>query len=101
MNLEITIPKQYVKLCSDWHSGQSSMMYAISSIGDLQLGTIRPRHQDEDRFMTDEEWLIQLWEELELEIRDARKVCKKFSDSAKLVKFQLYVKSVIARLKGE
>lgn len=39
----------------DWHSGMSSMLYAIASTGALRLGTRRP-----DPSMTDAEWMQDL-----------------------------------------
>ena len=94
----ITIPAQYIKLCEQWHSGQSSTMYAISSTGNLTLGDIKPWNQDEDRAMTDDEHYLYLWQCLDSEVHAARKIAKKFSDAAKLTKFQVYVDSIIQQL---
>jgi len=63
----ISIPVEYVNLCIDWHGGQSSIMYAIASTGNLTRGTIRPQN-DNDEWMTDDEWLCHLYYELSCEL---------------------------------
>ena len=63
MREKISIPVEYVELCQNWHGGQSSMMYAVSSTGGLTRGTIRPKN-DNDEPMTDDEWLCHLYETL-------------------------------------
>lgn len=73
-------------------------MYAVSSTGNLTLGSIRPQHEDQNRPMTDDEWYLYLWQCLDSEVRYARKIATKFSDSAKLTKFQLYVESILQQL---
>ena len=45
---------------SHWYGGQGSMLYAITSTGHLARGTHRPWNPDEDRPMTDDEWLASL-----------------------------------------
>lgn len=59
----MSIPLEYVELCHDWHGGQSSIMYSISSTGDLTRGSIRPKNDDGDP-MTDNEWLSHLYKKL-------------------------------------
>lgn len=59
----MSIPMEYVELCQNWHDGQTSMMYAILSTGDLTIGTIRPKN-DDGEWMTDDEWLCHLYEQL-------------------------------------
>jgi len=48
-----------IQAASTWHGGQASMLYAIASTGDLSRGTSRPQ-ADDDRPMTDHEWLADL-----------------------------------------
>ncbi len=60
-----------------WHGGQSSMFYALSSTGALSTGTMRPNSYDEDRPMTDSEWISYLADKLEDEAEDAIKDCRK------------------------
>ena len=59
----LRIPPKFVKLCGEWHNGQSSMMYAVSSTGSLSLGTIKPIDCD-----TEEEWFRYLLDSLSKEV---------------------------------
>lgn len=61
------IPKKYVVFCSQWHNGQRSMMYAISSVGKLEIGDRKPIWAN-----TKEEWMLGLWENLNAELYDLR-----------------------------
>jgi len=61
-----------VEAASHWYGGQGSMLYAVTSTGALSRGTIRPRHEDEDRTpMTNEEWMAYLASALESEASEA------------------------------
>lgn len=69
------------ELCQNWHGGQSSMMYAVASTGDLTTGSVRPSTYDEYshglpvwRPMTDDEWLAELAYGLEWEARQCLKI---------------------------
>lgn len=46
--LSISFSSEVIKFAQEWHGGQSSMLYAISSTGALTLGSIRPRGITED-----------------------------------------------------
>jgi len=61
-----------LQLANNWHSGQSSMLYAIASTGALTRGTRRPSTDDGDgpRPMTDEEWSEDLLWMLTKEVRE-------------------------------
>ena len=52
----IEIPAHYVELCAQWYSGQTDLLYAVASTGNLTLGNRRPRDCD-----TDEKWYLDLW----------------------------------------
>lgn len=60
----IIVPWDYVQLCEGWHDGQSSMLYAIASTGNLTTGTHRPEHCE-----TDLEWYAELYSSLSSELR--------------------------------
>jgi hypothetical protein len=53
----IQVPSEYIDLASQWYSGQDDMLYAIASTGTIGTGTHRPWNDDENRYMTDGEWL--------------------------------------------
>jgi len=55
----IVIPDRFVTLCTHWHGGQGSMFYAVSSTGNLTIGTHPPRGCD-----TNEKWYLTLWRDL-------------------------------------
>ncbi len=66
-----------IVLAGDYHSGQGSMFYAISSTGALSTGTLRPSTEDDDgntRPMTDAEWAEDLVWYLIKEVRDALRI---------------------------
>ena len=54
---------------TDWHGGQASMLYAVSSTGELATGTTRPSWSD-GLSMTDDEWREDLRGRLIAELRD-------------------------------
>ena len=64
--------QDFRELASSWHTGQSSMMYAYASVGDLIMGRSRP-FRDDFEPMSDQEWLECLWEGLIIEIQSAIK----------------------------
>lgn len=62
-------------LATDWHGGQASMLYAVSSTGALSLGTIRPSWspsmaQPDPEPFTDDEWRRDLVERLRREVTE-------------------------------
>ena len=65
----ITVSDEFVDICTNWHNGISSMMYAVSSTGNIKLGTNRPKSKESDRPMLDQEWHIHLWKKLRQEFR--------------------------------
>ena len=67
-----------IKTASNWHGGQSSMLYAVASTGMLSRGTHRPRGID-----TDAEWMADLASRLESEALDAAKGAGKQARKAK------------------
>jgi hypothetical protein len=68
MRIRVTVPTGFVRLASEWHAGQSSMLYAVASTGGLNPGSIRPS-DDDGNPMSDGEWHVMLWDDLESEIR--------------------------------
>ena len=68
------IPAKYLELCENWHSGQYSMLYAISSTGELECGTIRPRD------CSNEEWLLTLVESAIIEIEGCIRISTQSKD---------------------
>jgi hypothetical protein len=81
MNNSIEFEDDELRAASNWHGGQSSMLYAIASTGSLRCGTIRPRHIDANGYpaveMTDEEWFRDLCERLESEAESCVRACTK------------------------
>lgn len=72
------VPTEFVTLSSDWHGGQSSMLYAIASTGNLSMGSRRPIMNDEYdcsayRPMTDEEWIAHMYVKLRNELNEILK----------------------------
>lgn len=59
--IHVEIPAEYVNLCHEWAGGTDCTLRAISSTGELTVGTVRP-YNDDGRPMTDEEWHIHLFE---------------------------------------
>lgn len=71
-----------IEAASHWHGGQSSMLYAVTSTGALSRGTIRPRTDDGEP-MSDEEWMRDLAERLEVEAEHAARDASKQAKTAK------------------
>jgi hypothetical protein len=101
--MKVEIPPEYIDLCTNWHSGQDSMFYAISSTGALSLGSIRPVDRDSEAlFVNDEEWMLSLLNSLECEIRDCLKYASKDTtveeDFELLTQFLEFTNKMIADL---
>lgn len=70
----LAMPPECIQVATDWHSGQGSMLYAIASTGEIRRGTDRPRtDDDENRPMTDHEWMLHLIECAASEFRDVKR----------------------------
>lgn len=63
--MSIDFDHEELQAAEHWYGGLSCKLYAIVSTGALSRGTIRPKHADEDRPMTDTEWMISIAEDLE------------------------------------
>ena len=63
----IQVPERFVELASTWYSGSDSMLYAITSTGNLTTGGIRPNIPFEGP-MSDEEWYVDLFDNLSCEL---------------------------------
>ena len=97
----IQIPPEYVKLCRDWHDGQFSMFYAVTSTGNFTTGRIRPRDCD-----TDEQWYLKLWRDLNCEAyRNSRVACRVkgslHDDAETLIAFEEWTADTLDRLTVE
>jgi hypothetical protein len=96
----IQIPDEFVQLASEWHGGQDSILYAISSTGNLTLGTTMPCDLN-----TQEEWYVHLWDELDVELNHLCNMLEKKEfqrkDIPKLREFQKYAEETADRLRSE
>lgn len=93
----IVVPWDYVQLCSDWHDGQSSMLYAIASTGNLTTGTVRPVYCD-----TDLEWYADLYSSLYSELyRLIRGLDESTDDYYTLVEFRDWAEEQAELLNSE
>lgn len=99
----IHIPDEFYDLCLTWYGGQDTMMYAIVSTGELRTGGVRPYDSYEDRFYTDEEWYVNLFVQLEVEIYQFLKLNSPAVDEDRhnLTEFQKWTEGIIERLKNE
>lgn len=70
--MNIPIPSTFLTFARDWHGGQNCMLYAVASTGEVRCGSIRPVN-DNDEYMTDQEWIVHLWARLERDVRLVRK----------------------------
>ncbi len=94
----IQIPARFLKLCEEWHDGQESMFYAVSSTGNLKLGSSRP-----DGIETNEQWYLRLWRVLSKESHSIPlfKDQKMIGDGDKLLEFQVYCDQTASKLARE
>lgn len=99
--IEIEIPSEYLDLASDWHSGQDDLLYALSSTGDLTLGSRRPYSANADRSLTDQEWHVYLWGLLGCDVRRAAKAAAKMGhdDVLTLREFETFCEETAAELR--
>ena len=73
---QIQVPANFVELAGVWHDGQSPMLYAISSSGNLTRGTIRPLN-----IKNDDGWECHLVNMLESELYDNVRVVESSPDN--------------------
>lgn len=98
----IQIPDRFVELAKGWYDGQTSMLYAIASTGNLTRGDIRPSWGG--RPATDREWYYSLWRDLSCELGGLiRSLKKKYDDEtiaelSNLPEFETWVDEVAERL---
>ena len=96
----VKIPNEFVELAEQWHDGQDSMFYALSSTGELKLGTIRPYDQYIKRYLTDQEWHVSLWSWLACDVRFVIKSLKKtHEDYITLQHFDKFCEQTVLELK--
>lgn len=80
---------EFAELCSQWHGGQSSMMYAVASTGELALGSYMPLDCEDEH-----EWMQKLLRDLLCEINICLRICDS-EDSDQLHEFKKKVDSCI------
>lgn len=73
MLININIPDRFVKLAREWAIGKGYLQ-AVATAGNLTLGKIRPWSDDNNRYMTDQEWHVHLWVRLGGEIDSTRRM---------------------------
>jgi len=97
----IEIPVDIQELCADWAGGTDDMLYAVSSTGDLTLGSIRPRGCD-----TEEKWYLTIWREFASDLDYNASVASFKNDDAKshdlnyAKKYADVVCAILARVYG-
>ena len=77
----MAMPHKFVRLSSEWYSGQSDLLYAVSSSGGLKRGTIRPMNEDTGKPCNNLEWKLQLYLGLRSDIRAPMRQLEKQPDS--------------------
>lgn len=97
---DIPIPSEFLDLAEQWHSGQDDLLYAVASVGSLRRGSQRPYNDDEGRPMTDEEWTLDLWRGLSVDVAYARRIAERNGDddAAELQRFEDFCDYVVARI---
>jgi hypothetical protein len=73
----IVIPGEFVDIASQWYSGQSDLLYAVASTGNLTTGSrcpITDYTDDDDR---DQKWYLTLWRDLSVDVGYARRAAAK------------------------
>lgn len=103
---KVHFPAKYIKLCQEWHSGLTCMLYAVASSGGVKLGTHRPWNDDHNREMTDLEWHHKLWFDLSC---DAARLYRHAKDEtripvsvrADLLEFSIFCDATVALLEKE
>jgi hypothetical protein len=103
----IEIPDEFLDVAGRWYSGQSDLLYAVSSSGGLTRGTIRPYG-----CATDAQWYLQLWRELSCDVGAAHGAASDtpiqvddvddFDDTDTLARFETWIDdTIIPRLEAE
>lgn len=77
----MAMPHKFVRLSSEWYSGQYDLLYAIASSGGLKRGTIRPINDDTGLPCNNLEWKLQLYLELHSDIRAPMRLLERQPDS--------------------
>ncbi len=95
----IKIPAHFVKLCGEWHNGQSCLLYAVQSAGNLTMGTDRPAGCD-----SAEKWYLNIWQALDSDlsaiVRTARRIAIR-AEVKRLEEFATYVDGIVDKLAVE
>lgn len=90
----IVIPESFVDLCKGWSGDTGCMLYAVSSTGNLTIGTIRPGGCD-----CDEQWYYSIWLDLSVDVAYNRRLAgNDHEDYPTLVDFEHWVDKQCDRL---
>ncbi len=96
----IVIPGEFINLCEDWEGGVDCMLRAITSTGNLTIGTHRPRGCD-----TDEKWYLTIWRNLAADVYSVVRMASNglaypggHDDVEALYRFELWVDEQVERL---
>ena len=98
--MTVEIPADYLTLCAEWHDGQSSMLYAIASTGDITLGDRRPCNDDGEP-MSDHEWHVSLFDSLSCDLRHCARSARKsgHEDAQALREFETWADAKATELR--
>ena len=97
----IAIPAEFVELARQWYDGQGCILYAISSTGNLTLGSIRPIN-DDGHSMSYQEWYYSLYLDLDCELsRLIRRLPKYTRGKGALKRFQQWAERTGEMLRKE
>ncbi len=95
----IEIPNRFVRACIGWEGGMDCMLRAVTSTGNLTIGTIRPMG-----CITDEKWYLHLWRELSCDLSSAVLLADDSDngdDATLLAEFEEWVEDIVGRLEVE
>ncbi len=94
----IVISDRFVRAIDGWEGSESCMLRAITSTGNLTIGTHRPRGCD-----TDEKWYLTIWRELSADLACVVRMannndCDDRDDFEVLAEFEAWTDEQIERL---
>ena len=99
----IVIPARFIDGCEGWEGGMNCMIRAITSTGNLTIGTHRPRGCN-----SDEKWYLTIWRNLSADVSYAERIAREsfrnrandigHDDWEVLVEFEIWIDEQIDRL---
>ncbi len=103
--VEITIPDEFLTLCSQWAGDTDCMLRAVDSTGGVSIGCYQIWNDDVERYLTEPEHHVKLWSGLSCDVAYYARMAEKSTsrsvkrDAQALREFKTFCDETIEQLR--